>query len=583
MDNAVVDEDSLSIPIPSAENLQMDDYRRLTGPGLMWEKPGGIVDVFFSGFKPEDVVRLWRHHARAVLDAIGWQDQQVTERVFDGGANLALSGPMDQLYSAMFAAQTAWHFCAAELLDQQAGDFDDMISALKQVMVREANPSLIALIEAAQHHGIDVLSDDDDLSLGHGFGSCTWPVTALPVPDDVNWDELHDVPVALITGTNGKTTTTRLCAAIGAAAGLVAGLTSTEFVRVGDDILDMGDYSGPGGARMLLRDKRLEIAFLEVARGGILRRGLPLRRARAALVNNVAADHLGQYGVNTVEELAAVKFAVHRTLAVDGVLVLNADDAYVLGEAKNLADSIRVWWFSLDPMSFQIKQARANNIPCAWLAGTMLVFFDGQVEIPLVDVQDIPVTMGGAALFNIYNALGALCLARALGLSDDAIRGGLSGFQNDAKDNPGRCNEFAVKGARVFVDFAHNPHSIAAVTQAMAGIEAKRRFVLLSHAGDRSDQDIRDVTQSAFDLKPDYVVAAELPAYLRGRGPGEVSALIREACKAHGMQDDQVILADTPSRGVAQILEQLEPNDLALLFVLSERDAVFEMLDAASD
>lgn len=200
----------------------------------------------------------------------------------------------------------------------------------------------------------------------------------------------------------------------------------------------------------------------------------------------------------------------------------------------------------------------------------------------MVDVDDIPVTMKGAALFNIQNALGALCLSRAMGLDNEAIRKGLSGFQNNAEDNPGRCNEFAVKGARVFVDFAHNPHSIAAVTHAMGAIEAKRRFVLLSHAGDRSDQDIRDVTTSAFALKPDYVVAAELPAYLRGRETGEISRLIQQECKQAGMLDDQVIMADTPFDGVAKILEQLQPGDLALLLVLSERDKIFDMLEQAA-
>lgn len=572
-------EEALSIAIPSADNLVLDDYRRLTGPGLLWNHAGAVLDVLFHDFDTSTVIQCWRVQARRVLDAIGWHDEQIIERIFTGGANLAISAPMDQLYSAIFATQTAWHFCAAELLGEQPGDFETMIGELKDVMVRESNPPLMALIEAAAEHGVDVLSDDDELSLGHGTGSRTWSVTDLPTPNDVPWHDLHDVPVAMITGTNGKTTTTRLSAAIGKAAGLVAGLTSTDMVRVGDDILDHGDYSGPGGGRMLLRDQRLEIGYLEVARGGILRRGLPLRQARAALVTNVAADHLGQFGVNTVAELAVAKFAVHRTLASNGVLVLNADDDFVITEAANTKAII--WWFSLDPSSPQIAAAQQAGTPCAWFDGTALVFFDGTRQASVIDVNDIPVTLGGAARYNISNALGALCLSRAMGLNDDAIRTGLSEFQNNATDNPGRCNEFQINGARVFVDFAHNPHSISAVTGALGAIDAKRRFVLIGHAGDRSDQDIRDATDSAFALNPNYVVAAENPEYLRGRELGDITALIHDQCLVRGLAEERVISATTPSEGVTKILEMLHPGDLALLLILSERGKILTMLEQA--
>ena len=573
-------EDALSIPFASADNLVMDDTRRLTGPNMLWDHPGAVMDVFYHGFGAEEIKWLWQQHSRRVLDAIGWTGQESITRSFDGGVNLAISAPMDQLYSAIFAAQTAWHYCAASLLKQPYGDFESMIEDLKSVMKREANPALISMIKAADTHNVDVLTDDDDLSLGHGAGSVTWPVNNLPTPKNVPWDQLYDIPVALITGTNGKTTTTRLCAAIAKAAGKIAGLTSTDFVRVGDDILDRGDYSGPGGARMLLRDQRLEIAYLEVARGGILRRGLPLRRARAALVSNVAADHLGQYGVNTIEDLAVAKFAVFRTLADDGVLVLNADDPYVAQQGA--LTPANICWFSLDPKSPHIAGAQSAGRPCAWLQDTVLCYFDGAETTNMIDVKDIPLALGGAAQYNVLNALAAVCLSRAMGLPDKAICAGLSSFQNDRRDNPGRCNEFCVNGARLFVDFAHNPHSIAAVTGAMASIPAKRRFIMLSHAGDRSDQDVRDVTAMALNLQPDYVLAVELFDYLRGRKMGEIPTLISDECLKRGMTHEQVIFASSPSDGTAKVLDQLKPGDLALLLVLSERDKIFEMLERAS-
>jgi cyanophycin synthetase len=570
-------ETALDIRCSASDDLILDDFRRLTGPGLLWSKVGANLDILCPSEHLDQVVPVWHQQARRVLDAIGWQGEKIIDRRFDGGANLAVSSPMDQLYSAMFACQTAWHFTAAQLLNATPNNFDIMIDDLKHVMRRESNPALMALISAANSHGIDVLCDDDELSLGHGTGSQTWSVFNLPQPDEVSWANLHDVPVALITGTNGKTTSTRLCSAIGTAAGLTAGITSTEFVRVGDNILDYGDYSGPGGARMLLRDKRLEVAFLEVARGGILRRGLPLRRARAALVTNVAADHLGQYGVNTVEELAVAKFAVHRTLASDGILVLNADDSYVVDEASRTQASL--CWFSLDAGHRLITEAKTNGLTCAWQEDDNLVYFDGKQAHTIVKVKDIPLTMDGAADYNIRNSLGALCLAKAMGIDDDAIATGLCSFNNDAKDNPGRCNEFATKGARVFVDFAHNPHSISAVTNAMAGIPAKRRFLMISHAGDRSDQDILEATKCALTLNPDVLVAAELPQYLRGRELGETTTLTHQQAKQQGMLAHQLLLADGPAVGAQEILKQLQKGDLALLLVLSEREQVFAMLD----
>ncbi len=577
MVSANLAKNALTIEAPSADHLKLNDSRRLSGPGMLWNHPGAVLDVFFYGFSADNVSQVWRREARRVLDAINWQQQHIIDRCFDGGINLAISAPMDQLYSAVFAAQTAWHFCASELLNQPSGEFESMINELKAFMIREANPALINIINAAMEQGIDVLSDDDKLSLGHGIGSQTWQTTKLPKPEEINWKLLHNIPVSLITGTNGKTTTVRLCCSIGSAAGYTAGLTSTEFVRVGDDILDYGDYSGPGGARMLLRDPRLEIAYLEVARGGILRRGLPLRQSRVALVTNISSDHLGKYGVNTIEDLVVAKFAVQRTLTTDGILVLNADDDILVAEAARIKATI--CWFSLNANSSQINMAKNQKMTCAWLDNSNLMYFDGKRSVAIIDVKDIPLTMGGAARYNIHNALAALCLSRAMGLNNEAIQNGLSSFTSNYVDNPGRCNEFSVKGARVFVDFAHNTHSISAVTEALATIPAKKRFVMIGLGGDRSDNDIRDATKSALSIQPDYLVAVELPKHLRGRELGDVSRLITEQCYASGLKSQQILSAASPTKGTSLILQQLQPDDFALLLVLSERDQVFKLLE----
>lgn len=581
-------EEALEIPQPGSDRLYMEDSRRLTGPGLLWDKPGAIVEVVAIDWCSEALANVWHRQACRVLDAVGWNHEQCCSRPHENGMNLALSAPMDQLYSAIFVAQAAWHYCASELLDTVPEPFEDMVAELKAVMVSEANPALISLQSAAAEHGVDFISDDEAVSLGHGCGSKTWAVTELPSPVEVDWSSLHDVPVAMVTGTNGKSTCVRLAAAVASAAGKVAGVTSTDFVRVGDTILDKGDYSGPGGARMLLRDSLLQVAFLEVARGGILRRGLALHRAQAALVTNVAADHLGQYGINTVPALIEAKFSVFRTLAPGGVLILNADDTGLVAHAQSLKDEIAaqektVVWFSLYRDSPCIVESHSRGLPCGWLQDGVLQYFDGKVVHDVVSVVDVPISMGGAAVYNVQNALGVMCLCIAFSLPIEAVRKGLCNFHSSPEDNPGRCNEFEVKGARVFVDFAHNPHSIVAVATTMKNIPAKRRLLMIGHAGDRSDEEINALTAGAFTLQPDHVVVVELPEYLRGRESGDVSEVIRQQCLLSGLQKEQMSFCPDPLQGTARALELLAPGDLALLLVHSQRDQVIELISGTKD
>jgi len=572
-------EEYLTIPQPESAQLLLDDSRRITGPGMIWDKRGALVDVLIDGFDKDGVVTVWESQIVRVLDALGWTDSQTNHRIFENGVTLLISAPTDLLYSAVFVIETSWHLTAHRLLELEPQDFDKLITDLKEVIAMEANPALIALQEAADDKAIDILSDDDFVSLGHGNGSQVWGVNELPDPDDVAWDSLHNLPVALITGTNGKSTSVRLATSIGEAAGMVAGSTSTDFVKLGDEVLDYGDYSGPGGARMLLRDKRLEIAFLETARGGILRRGLPLFQARAALVTNIAADHLGQYGVNTVEALAQAKFAVARAVSKDGVLVLNADDPLVVENGETF-DKTKCW-FSLDPDNVRIHGAREYGWPCCWYDGDIIHYFDGEKIDLEIAASDIPVTMGGSALFNVQNAMGAIGLSKAMGVDNAATVKGLTEFKASPDDNPGRCNEFEVKGARVFVDFAHNPHAIAAMSSLLENLPANRKYVMLGHAGDRSDQDIKDLTKGAIGFGPDLVVAAELEEYLRGRELGDIPALITEQCLESGIAAEAVKTTASPVEGMELILRKLGEGDVALVLALADRDQVFDLIRAA--
>lgn len=570
-------QDALQIPLPEDPALRLTGCRRLLGPNLFSASPGAVGDALCPGRDPEVVLRRWLDEVRSLLDDLAWHDASPTGRRFDGGANIFLATDVDRLFSAAYVIEAGWYFCACALLGVAPISRDHLLTELRSILAHEANPDFAALVAEAGARGIDRLLDDDVVTFGHGKSSATWAIDNLPVA--VDWLDVHDLPLALVTGTNGKTTTTRLIAAMAAAAGLVSGLSSTEFVKVGDEILEQGDYAGPAGARLLLRNRKLELAVLEVARGGILRRGLPVTRVQAAVVTNVAADHLGQYGITTVEELAQVKLSVHRALGPGGKLVLNADNPFLVAAAP---ENCPTMWFSLSPQTTLIQTARARGEPCAWYDAGMLMLSDGSIETALIDARDVPLTLGGAARYNIENALAAALAARALGLPDAAIRSVLARFRSDPKDNPGRANEFLCNGARVFVDYAHNPHSIAAISSALAALPGKRRFILLSHAGDRSDEEIRALVTGAFAMSPDVVVVAENPKFLRGRALGALPALMRERSLELGLAPANILDAPSPGDGAERIIAALQPGDLALLLVHDDRPRIFAMLAETS-
>ena len=564
----------METPEIESSKLVLDDGRRLTGPSMIWSKTGAILDILIKDIEMDLVLDCWHRQLQHLLLQIGWQDREIRHRRFENGFNLLIEAPIDQLYSAVLVLETNWYFCCCELLAIKVEDETALIQEIRNSIEDESNPALLELQQAAAKHEVDFLVDDDEVSIGHGEGCLCWPVDAIPALDQIPWSEVHDIPVALITGTNGKSTSVRLLDGIARAAAKTSGVTSTDFVRVGNDVLDHGDYSGPGGARLLLRDKRLQVAFLEVARGGILRRGLPLRRARAALVTNIASDHLGQYGVNTLEALTEVKFAVRKTLAEDGVLVVNADDE----NCRAYMDKVE-WdntcWFSLNREHACIKQQIDTQRRCCYADAGSIVYFDGNETHIVCEINQIPMTIGGAALHNVRNALGAVGVAASLGYTVDQMRQGLTRFHSDEHDNPGRLNSFALNnGARAIVDFAHNAHSVEAVANTVQRMSAQKKWVMFGSAGDRSDEDMIAIVRAVCSIDPDHVVIVEIERYLRGREPGEVSEIMKQACLDAGLSTAQLHFADSPLKGVQLALVELQADDVGLFLVLDEREEI---------
>lgn len=558
------------------------DSRRLTGANLITDRAGAILDVAVAAEEADELIAVWTRHTRALLDAVGWAAEDTAHRVFDGGVSLVITAPIDALYAATALADAAFEAATADIAGVPVADRDGVVEALRAEIAAEVNPAVLALRAAAEAHGVAFLWDDDEVSVGLGAGSRTWAVKELPDPQEIDWDAVHDVPVALVTGTNGKSTTVRMLAAVLRHAGLAAGSTSTDGIHVGGEVLDTGDYSGPGGARRLLRDRRVGVGVLEAARGGLLRRGLPVERATAAIVTNIAEDHLGEYGVETLDDLAQAKLIVAKAVRDQGLLVLNADDELLVARARACAPlAHRIGWCSQNPGN-PVVAAHVAAGGTAWVdLGGVLTERTPDGDTALVPMADLPATLGGAARHNVANALGVAALARGLGLSAEDVAAGLRSFRGDAADNPGRANRFDLGGATVLVDFAHNVHGMTAIAETAARLPARRRLVLFSQAGDRSDENIRALARTVWETGPDRVIAADVEPYLRGRAPGEVPALIRDELLRCGADPEAVQTAPSPVEGTVAAATWAEPGDVLLLMILSGRADVVAALRAA--
>lgn len=584
--------------------LEWTDSRRLTGPNLLLDGAGAVLEVAIAGVEADVVVGAWRRELDRLLEAVGWHPAAVAVRHHDGGASLAFSAPIDALYAATRINEAAWHAAVADLVAPGEAGTVESVADLRAEVSEERDPARLALRDAAARHEVAFLWDDDEVSVGLGAGSRTWPAANLPAPGDVDWVGRHDVPVALVTGTNGKSTTVRMLGAILAADGRAVGTTSTDGIHVAGRLVAEGDWSGPGGGRSVLRNDRVEAAALEVARGGILRRGLPVEEADVAVVTNVAADHLGEYGIATVPELTQAKLVVAKAVRRRGALVVNADnpplvaavgagDANV-GAAADAAAGLdappaavaavaqaaaaEVAWFSRDADAPPMCQRVAAGGRGWTVVDATIVEVTATGHAPIVAVDAIPATYSGSARHNVENALAAVGAARVLGVPPGAIAAALGGFTATVADNPGRANVFDLDGATVIIDFAHNPHGMTAIAAMAEAMPARRRIVLFGQAGDRGDDEIRTLARRVGALGPAHVVATEIPKYLRGREEGEIPGLIREELLADGLAGDAISIAPSPLDGVGAALDLAAAGDLLVLFVLDQREAAVALL-----
>ena len=558
--------------------MEFLDARRITGASLLWDKPGSILDVRCAPEETRALIPVWEGSVRQMLDAVGWGSEETCHWPLAGGVSLAFSAPLDALYAASAINEWAWTCCEAELAKGEAADFHESVANLRASIEEEKNPQLLLLKEAAAKHDVSFLWDDDEVSIGLGAGSETWPFRELPAPDSLDWQRYYDVPAGLVTGTNGKTTTVRLAQHILRSCGRTVGVSSTDWVAVNDRIIDRDDWSGPGGARMVLREKDVDIAILETARGGLLRRGLGVDRADAALITNIAEDHLGDFGSQNLHELLNIKWIVSHAVEKGGTLILNADDPLLVSKSAEFSGNIV--WFSLDARNAVVDlHVRTGGLAFV-LDGDDLVRLEGDHSQVICDSKNIPITLGGAASHNIANSLAAAALTYRLGISVGDIGKGLTTMSQ--QDNPGRGNVYSIDGFSVLIDFAHNPQAMQAVFDMAGALPAKRRLLAFGQAGDRTDDSIRELARHAWSIGLDAVIVSELEQYARGREPGAVFSLIRDELLRCGAKEDQILHFMEETESFDAALEWAQEGDLIIMLSLGRSAAITEKLEKAA-
>jgi UDP-N-acetylmuramyl tripeptide synthase len=424
--------------------------------------------------------------------------------------------------------------CLAAVYDRPF-DVEGAIARLRELAQRlRPQPAETALVQATRQRHIPIYrpGDTDVFLLGHGVRQKRVSLSDLSLPVDGLLDRLFPsgqtgrIPIAAITGVNGKTTTTRLLAHILSRKHRCVGMTCTEGIYIDGQRIECGDCSGPLSARMILSDPRVDVAILETARGGILRAGLGFDRCDVAIVTNIAeGDHLGIGDIETVEQLARVKRTIVDVVAPDGHAILKADDPLVAEMASYCPGS--VVFFARDGQHPVIVEHRGRGGRSAFVRDRRIILAEGPQEIPLVSLENVPLTHGGLVGFQVENALAVAAAAWVLGVPCEAILAGLETFVADFEHTPGRFNLFDFNGATVILDYGHNTSSLASLLETFEPLPHKFRSAVYSAAGDRRDSDMirqAELLGDAFDR----VILYEEENCIRGRAPGEINAIFRK-------------------------------------------------------
>lgn len=509
--------------------MRIVEIRDLDGPNLFLMAPAIKVEI---GDVPEgqlnDVIVGLTHAIRDLHTALGIDPPELTSMQMETPGHIVVAFEWQQ--RAFARSLGCW---AAQLVVGERSDRDQIVSELQVVLTQEP--------------------DDDDAPL------------LVRASED-------RIPIVSVTGTNGKTTTSRLIAFVLRHAGHKIGLTSSAGVYIDTEQVLKGDYSGPSGARRVLAEPDVEYAVLETARGGLLLRGCGYEDADVAVITNVSEDHLGMNGIQSIVGLAEVKAIVARNVRPGGYCVLNAEYEHVLAMRALTPGTPVLFGPNPEIEAMHHHIARGGAAISVDSDENVVWFSNGASEI-VTSLSDIPMTFNGLAAHQVENALAAIAALIGLGISMDDIRAGVAAFKSTAENSKGRLNIFKVKNATVIIDFAHNEVGLANLLKfARNFVENDGRLIsVVGTAGDRENQVLRAIAQRAV-RDSDTVVLKDSLHYLRGREPGEMLAEMRAAVQEIDHPNVEVKEAPDERSATLMMLEELEPADVLAVMCVEDYD-----------
>ena len=559
--------------------IDVRDLRGLEGPNIYYGQPAVKLQLWSDRDIRNEIATTLKTWAQVTGTVIGYL-QQVAQPENDGFLiTTTFTTPFPNVGERLAEGVVA-DLEAAERRDPEYSHDDILFEVMRQRKREEPSMPLLQIYAEARARDLPFLArEDGKITVGSGARGFEFDPAGLSLGlgVDVPWDQVGRIPVIAVTGTNGKTTTVRLCAHILHAAGYRVGRTDTDGIVIDGELVEEGDWAGLGGARRVLSDPRVGVAVLETSRGGILRRGVGFDMCDVSVITNVSSDHLGELGVNTLEELAHVKGVIALSTRHDGRAVLNADDPHVARLALYIAAPIL--WFTRHSEEYRVAQHLAAGGDAVWSDGTAVhISFAGtRGEFSL---DGIPIVVGGAAIHNVENVLAATGACVALGVDIGTISAALRSFALSEHDNYGRLNIFQAHGITVILDYAHNEAGLAALLHVGAELRAgnnARLIVMLGGPGDRPNRQM--IAQGRLAAKvADLLLLHDPERYRRGREPGETPALYRQGALEAGLLADRILDFPDEVQALDHVLGIARPGDVIVATAHAQREELIATL-----
>lgn len=539
---------------------------RLLGQSRFFSVAGAVMDISISSENNQKIADLYVNELDKILSKLSIKDYEIKSLVFPEGINVAVRYPYDLLMTACEILDWVW-LEIVDFLDQNLqirtkkgiNIFSQMIEENQRIILRK-------IYNKAQEKKVNFFIHQDWIVLGSGVNQFRIKQNKITKLSDIPWKKVSNVPTILITGTNGKTTTTRLTEFICRKSGLKSGYCSTDWVIVNGRKVAEGDLSGPTGHQYVMMHPKLEVAVLEAARGGIVKRGLTPNYASIATVTNIAYDHIGQNGINTLADLANAKGVVYDALSDDGIAIVNLDDKHIMA----LEIKTRKSYISTKLSEVEIVKYLTNDNYVVYIDNDVITLQTLMQKYSLNNIKEIPLTVHGLAKYNYENALHAVALSYGIGIKIDDIKFGLRKFGADDKSNFGRWNYYKSKyHGHMVIDIAHNPAGLENILSLATGFKklhglTGRIILMYGNTADRRDT-IPEISSIINKYNVDFVVIKEFQESLRGSELGEMPQVFYDELVKQGYSSEKIKVIPNEYEATEYILTMTKPDDFTLL------------------